>query len=145
MQNAHSRSRLPPRIPPNKLCITKKETSYTAWRDYSLTLVASLLDITSPFILICVFSATRTNPRHFDESRRPPFTPKKRRPLGRLFFGAEGGIRTLATVSHTTPLAGEPLEPLGYFCMVQFCCTYSKSYITITHFFALVKAFCREK
>ena len=34
-------------------------------------------------------------------------------------FGAEGGIRTLATVSHTTPLAGEPLEPLGYFCTAQ--------------------------
>ena len=35
------------------------------------------------------------------------------------FFGAEDEIRTRATVSHTTPLAGEPLEPLGYFCKAQ--------------------------
>ena len=34
-------------------------------------------------------------------------------------FGAEDEIRTRATVSHTTPLAGEPLEPLGYFCKAQ--------------------------
>ncbi len=32
-------------------------------------------------------------------------------------FGAEGGSRTLARVSKPpTPLAGEPLRPLGYFC-----------------------------
>ena len=31
--------------------------------------------------------------------------------------GAEGEIRTRATVTGTTPLAGEPLEPLGYFCI----------------------------
>ena len=35
------------------------------------------------------------------------------------FLGAEDEIRTRATVSHTTPLAGEPLEPLGYFCMAR--------------------------
>ena len=31
--------------------------------------------------------------------------------------GAEGGNCTLATVSRPTPLAGEPLRPLGYFCV----------------------------
>ena len=32
-------------------------------------------------------------------------------------FGAEGGSRTLARVfKPPTPLAGEPLRPLGYFC-----------------------------
>ena len=36
--------------------------------------------------------------------------------LGFAFFGAEGEIRTRATFNSTTPLAGEPLEPLGYFC-----------------------------
>ena len=35
--------------------------------------------------------------------------------------GAEGGIWTLARVfKPPTPLAGEPLRPLGYFCMVEF-------------------------
>ncbi len=29
--------------------------------------------------------------------------------------GREEGIRTLAPRSRSTPLAGEPLEPLGYF------------------------------
>ena len=45
------------------------------------------------------------------------FYAKKQTSSGRLFFGAEDEIRTRATVSHTTPLAGEPLEPLGYFCI----------------------------
>ena len=31
--------------------------------------------------------------------------------------GAEDEIRTRATGKGTTPLAGEPLEPLGYFCI----------------------------
>lgn len=30
-------------------------------------------------------------------------------------YGREEGIRTLAPRSRSTPLAGEPLEPLGYF------------------------------
>ena len=30
-------------------------------------------------------------------------------------YGREDGIRTLAPRSRSTPLAGEPLEPLGYF------------------------------
>ena len=64
-------------------------------------------------------------------------TRQKRTPQTASFFGAEDEIRTRATVSHTTPLAGEPLEPLGYFCMAHVF----KSYITIAYFFALVKAF----
>ena len=44
---------------------------------------------------------------------------KKSTPKGAI-FGAEDEIRTRATVSGTTPLAGEPLEPLGYFCMTQY-------------------------
>ena len=32
-------------------------------------------------------------------------------------YGAEDEIRTRATGKGTTPLAGEPLEPLGYFCI----------------------------
>ena len=34
---------------------------------------------------------------------------------GPLFNGGEGGIRTLAPLTRSTPLAGAPLEPLGYF------------------------------
>ncbi len=69
---------------------------------------------------------------------------KKRTPLRTYFFGAEDEIRTRATVSHTTPLAGEPLEPLGYFCMAQYF-FFIQSYITISHFSLLVKAFSRKK
>ena len=58
-------------------------------------------------------------------------------------FGAEDEIRTRATVSHTTPLAGEPLEPLGYFCI--HACGSFKRYNTITYFFLLVKRFLGRK
>ena len=59
-----------------------------------------------------------------------------------LIFGAEDEIRTRATVSHTTPLAGEPLEPLGYFCNDCVRIYNSlKCYNTITHFWGLVKRF----
>ena len=72
-------------------------------------------------------------------------TPKNAQDNACAFFGAEDEIRTRATVSHTTPLAGEPLEPLGYFCMAQYIFLLFKSYITISHFFALVKAFYPQK
>ena len=39
--------------------------------------------------------------------------------------GAEDEIRTRATGKGTTPLAGEPLEPLGYFCIS--CCAAARS------------------
>ena len=68
-------------------------------------------------------------------------TPKNAQDDACAFFGAEDEIRTRATVSHTTPLAGEPLEPLGYFCMAHLF----KSYTTISHFSSLVKAFFTKK
>ena len=68
-------------------------------------------------------------------------TPKNAQDDACAFFGAEDEIRTRATVSHTTPLAGEPLEPLGYFCIAHLF----KSYTTISHFSALVKAFFTKK
>ena len=37
--------------------------------------------------------------------------------IPRAGFGAEDEIRTRATFNSATPLAGEPLEPLGYFCI----------------------------
>ena len=40
--------------------------------------------------------------------RRKQFCSRRR--------GAVGGIRTLARFNPPTPLAGEPLEPLGYYC-----------------------------
>ena len=63
------------------------------------------------------------------------------------FFGAEDEIRTRATVSHTTPLAGEPLEPLGYFCILALKGVDGsiKRYNTITHFWGLVKRFSGGK
>ena len=92
-------------------------------------------------------------PQHADGARANSWTihefgrvlnAKKRQVQDLSFFGAEDEIRTRATVSHTTPLAGEPLEPLGYFCMAQYIFLLFKSYITISHFFALVKAFCPQ-
>ena len=67
-------------------------------------------------------------PQHADGARANSWTihefgrvlnAKKRQVQDLSFFGAEDEIRTRATVSHTTPLAGEPLEPLGYFCIAQ--------------------------
>ena len=49
---------------------------------------------------------------------RTRVTAVKGRCLNRLTngpYGREEGIRTLAPVTRPTPLAGEPLEPLGYF------------------------------
>ena len=44
------------------------------------------------------------------------FTSKKTPKVG-CFFGAEGEIRTLASVSRPTPLAGAPRHQLEYFCV----------------------------
>ena len=63
------------------------------------------------------------------------YAPKKGHQNGVLFFGAEDEIRTRATVSHTTPLAGEPLEPLGYFCMAQFIFHFYSKAILLYHIF----------
>ena len=50
---------------------------------------------------------------------RTRVTAVKGRCLNRLTkgpeYGGEGGIRTLAPLSRSTPLAGAPLEPLEYF------------------------------
>ncbi len=40
-----------------------------------------------------------------------------------FYFGAEGEIRTLAAVTHPTPLAGAPRHQLEYFCKT----------VTLTH------------
>ena len=37
-----------------------------------------------------------------------------------VIFGAEGEIRTLAAVSHPTPLAGAPRHQLEYFCKTDY-------------------------
>lgn len=42
---------------------------------------------------------------------------KKSEQMFGFLFGAEGGIRTLATVTRPTSLAGKPLRPLEYFCI----------------------------
>ena len=46
--------------------------------------------------------------------------------ISSLFTGAVGEIRTLARFNPPTPLAGEPLEPLGYYCKrIKINCCYS--------------------
>ncbi len=46
--------------------------------------------------------------------------------------GAEDEIRTRATGKGTTPLAGEPLEPLGYFCISRCAAARSRAH-TLYH------------
>ena len=43
-------------------------------------------------------------------------------------FGGEGGIRTLAPCYKPTPLAGEPLRPLGYFSNFSFSIRHLKGF-----------------
>ncbi len=87
--------------------------------------------------------APRANPRYFAVSH-PPIHQKKTGARAVLFLAQKAGFEPALRFSHTTPLAGEPLEPLGYFCMAQNF-LYLKSYITIAYFFCLVKAFCLKK
>ena len=70
-------------------------------------------------------------------SSHEPCNAKKGRPLGRPFLAQKTRFELVLRFSHTTPLAGEPLEPLGYFCMAQ----YSKAILLYHIFFALSKLF----
>ena len=45
--------------------------------------------------------------------------PKKDTENGVLFLAQKTRFELVLRFSHTTPLAGEPLEPLGYFCMAH--------------------------
>ena len=51
----------------------------------------------------------------------------------------KAGFEPALRLSHTTPLAGEPLQPLGYFCMARTVSL--RCYNTIAYFSVLVKAF----
>ena len=74
---------------------------------------------------------------------KPSGSPQrqKRTPIGRPFLAQKTRFELVLRFSHTTPLAGEPLEPLGYFCNSSITFFLFKSYITIPHFFGVVKAF----
>ena len=78
-------------------------------------------------------SVTRGNSRVL----KSPATPKKDALLDVLFLAQKTRFELVLRFSHTTPLAGEPLEPLGYFCMAQ----YSKAILLYHIFFALSKLF----
>ena len=78
------------------------------------------------------------------ETERLDFTPKKGRPADVLFLAQKTRFELVLRFSHTTPLAGEPLEPLGYFCNSSISSFLFKSYTTIPHFLGIVKAFCLE-
>ena len=54
------------------------------------------------------------------------------------------GFEPSLRLSHTTPLAGEPLEPLGYFCTAQCCLRFPNAIILYHIFFNLSKTFCRK-
>ena len=43
--------------------------------------------------------------------------PKKNTPCGVLFLAQKTRFELVLPFTGTTPLAGEPLEPLGYFCV----------------------------
>ena len=55
------------------------------------------------------FTLLRISPVYFSEIKKPP--------VWKVFDYGEGEIRTLAAVSHPTPLAGAPLHRLEYFSM----------------------------
>ena len=76
------------------------------------------------------------------ETERLTQAPKKGRPSDVLFLAQKTRFELVLRFSHTTPLAGEPLEPLGYFCNSSITFFLFKSYTTIPHFFRIVKAFC---
>ena len=73
-------------------------------------------------------------------------------PKAGFLRGAEDEIRTRATGKGTTPLAGEPLEPLGYFCIrlnvrrVRRArgALFSVRSITIPYLRRIVKVYFRE-
>ena len=79
------------------------------------------------------------------ECERLGFCAKKKgHRFGVLFLAQKTRFELVLRFSHTTPLAGEPLEPLGYFCNSSISSFLFKSYTTIPHFFGIVKAFCLE-
>ena len=61
-------------------------------------------------------------------------------PFACVLMAQKAGFEPALRLSHTTPLAGEPLEPLGYFCLDS---VQPKRYNTIPYFFCIVKAFSR--
>ena len=50
----------------------------------------------------------------------PTHAQKNGRPIDVRFLAQKEGFEPSLRLSHTTPLAGEPLEPLGYFCNAPF-------------------------
>ena len=52
----------------------------------------------------------------------------------RICLAEKEGFEPSLRLSHTTPLAGEPLRPLGYFSNRKFC-RYAKSASTYYHIF----------
>ena len=57
-------------------------------------------------------------------------------------FGGERGIRTLARCYTSTPLAGEPLEPLGYFSKILSLTAFDDYFASLTSFSVDVNNFC---
>ena len=72
--------------------------------------------------------------------KKPPVFKGKILKNRRGNLAQKAGFEPALRLSHTTPLAGEPLEPLGYFCLDS---VQPKRYNTIPYFFCIVKAFSR--
>ena len=51
----------------------------------------------------------------------------------------KAGFEPALRLSHTTPLAGEPLEPLGYFCIPAPCRLFKRRYNIIAYPARIVK------
>ena len=122
-----------------RLISAPKKDAYNTWRRRRHSALcaerhaADCFRAKNVFRLRTAFARTRGNSRVFTS----PTTPKKDRCKTCLFLAQKTRFELVLRFSHTTPLAGEPLEPLGYFCMAQ----YSKAILLYHIFFALSKLF----
>ena len=72
---------------------------------------------------------------------RLAYTQKRDAPKDISFLAQKTRFELVLRFSHTTPLAGEPLEPLGYFCIAQYSSLIQKAILLYHIFSGLSKIF----
>ena len=79
---------------------------------YRRSLISPLQGVINALLNGQLVARTRDNSRVLTRQRQKTDRSKPIR-----FLAQKAGFEPALRFSHTTPLAGEPLEPLGYFCM----------------------------
>ena len=113
-----------------------QKTRLFATRAHSV--VAQKIPSIKPRLVVFV---PRANSWHFTISSGSAIHQKRDVPKDISFLAQKAGFEPALRFSHTTPLAGEPLEPLGYFCMAQYQLFIQKAILLYHIFFALPKLF----